>query len=96
MIVIEINQHLWARVKSPVQAVQIHVAATYAGAIHLNAHVVSIGPGRRAGLRKGGTIDVLRENLNPRAATVVALPKPTEREAAERFNESCRLRSQVP
>lgn len=31
---------------------------------------------------KGGTIDVMRENMNPRVCNVVALPKPTEREAA--------------
>jgi len=32
---------------------------------------------------KGGTIGIVRENLNPRFATVVALAKPTEREAAQ-------------
>ncbi len=32
---------------------------------------------------KGGTIDVMRENLNPRVATVVALSKPSDREAAQ-------------
>ena len=32
---------------------------------------------------KGGCIDRLRENLNPRAAYVVALPKPSEREATQ-------------
>lgn len=32
---------------------------------------------------KGGTIDAMRENLNPRVANVVALSKPTEREAAQ-------------
>lgn len=32
---------------------------------------------------KGGTIGVICENLNPRAAHVVALAKPTEREAAQ-------------
>lgn len=32
---------------------------------------------------KGGTIDAMRMHLNPRAANVVALPKPTEREAAQ-------------
>ena len=32
---------------------------------------------------KGGTIGVLRENLNPRNCAVVALAKPTEREAAQ-------------
>jgi len=32
---------------------------------------------------KGGTIRTVTENLNPRHATVVALPKPTEREATQ-------------
>ncbi len=32
---------------------------------------------------KGGTIDVMRENLNPRVANVVALSKPSDREAAQ-------------
>ena len=32
---------------------------------------------------KGGSIRRLTENLNPRACTVVALPKPTEREATQ-------------
>jgi polyphosphate kinase len=32
---------------------------------------------------KGGTIDTMRENLNPRVANVVALSKPSEREAAQ-------------
>jgi polyphosphate kinase 2 len=32
---------------------------------------------------KGGTIDRLRENLNPRVAYVVALPKPSDREAKQ-------------
>ncbi|WP_343080095.1 polyphosphate kinase 2 [Ostreiculturibacter nitratireducens] len=32
---------------------------------------------------KGGTIGVMRENLNPRSAYVVALPKPTERETTQ-------------
>lgn len=32
---------------------------------------------------KGGTIERIRENLNPRSAYVVALPKPTEREAGQ-------------
>lgn len=32
---------------------------------------------------KGGSIQRLTENLNPRACTVVALPKPTEREASQ-------------
>ncbi len=32
---------------------------------------------------KGGTIEAVRLNLNPRVARIVALPKPTEREAAQ-------------
>ena len=32
---------------------------------------------------KGGTIEAMRENLNPRTAYIVALPKPTEREAGK-------------
>jgi polyphosphate kinase len=32
---------------------------------------------------KGGTIERLRENMNPRVCSIVALPKPTEREAAQ-------------
>jgi polyphosphate kinase len=32
---------------------------------------------------KGGTINATRENLNPRYANVAALPKPSEREAAQ-------------
>lgn len=44
--------------------------------------VVVVFEGRDAA-GKGGTIGVMRENLNPRACTVVALPKPTEREAAQ-------------
>jgi polyphosphate kinase 2 len=31
---------------------------------------------------KGGTIEAVRLNLNPRVARIIALPKPTEREAA--------------
>ncbi|WBU59432.1 polyphosphate kinase 2 [Paracoccus albus] len=32
---------------------------------------------------KGGTIERVRENLNPRSAYIVALPKPTDREARQ-------------
>lgn len=32
---------------------------------------------------KGGTIERMRENMNPRSAYIVALPKPTEREATQ-------------
>lgn len=32
---------------------------------------------------KGGTIEAMRQNLNPRVAKIIALTKPTEREAAQ-------------
>lgn len=44
--------------------------------------VVVLFEGRDAA-GKGGTIDRIRENLNPRSAYVVALPKPNEREAGQ-------------
>ena len=44
--------------------------------------IVVVFEGRDAA-GKGGTIKRLRENLNPRVARVVALSKPTEREAGE-------------
>lgn len=43
--------------------------------------VIVIFEGRDAA-GKGGTIDVMRENLNPRVCNVVALSKPSDREAA--------------
>lgn len=44
--------------------------------------VICVFEGRDAA-GKGGTIDALRMNLNPRGATVVALAKPTDRERTE-------------
>ena len=46
------------------------------------ARVACVFEGRDAA-GKGGTIKRFRENLNPRSAQVVALPKPTEKEAGE-------------
>lgn len=43
--------------------------------------VIVIFEGRDAA-GKGGTIDTMRENLNPRVCNVVALSKPSDREAA--------------
>ena len=44
--------------------------------------VVVLFEGRDAA-GKGGTIERVRENLNPRSTYIVALPKPTEREATQ-------------
>ena len=49
---------------------------------HTGQRVVVVFEGRdTAG--KGGAINAIREHLNPRQCRVVALPKPTEREAGE-------------
>ncbi len=49
---------------------------------HAGKRVVVLFEGRdTAG--KGGAIDAIREHLNPRQCRVVALPKPTEREATQ-------------
>ena len=57
--------------------------------------VVLIFEGRDAA-GKGGTIKRLTEPLNPRGASVVALPAPTERESTEwyfqRYVRTCRRR----
>ncbi len=48
--------------------------------LHSGKRLVVLFEGRDAA-GKGGTIERVRENLNPRSAYIVALPKPSEREA---------------
>lgn len=50
--------------------------------VHSGKRVVVLFEGRDAA-GKGGTIERVRENLNPRSCYIVALPKPTEREAGQ-------------
>ncbi|MDO5621067.1 MAG: polyphosphate kinase 2 [Paracoccus sp. (in: a-proteobacteria)] len=50
--------------------------------IHSGKRVAVLFEGRDAA-GKGGTIERVRENLNPRSAYIAALPKPTEREASQ-------------
>ncbi|MFT4012953.1 MAG: polyphosphate kinase 2 [Paracoccus sp. (in: a-proteobacteria)] len=50
--------------------------------IQTGKRVVVLFEGRDAA-GKGGTIERVRENLNPRSAYIVALPKPGEREAGQ-------------
>lgn len=66
-----------------------HMDALQMQLVRLQAHVKSVGKrlvvvfeGRDAA-GKGGTIDAMRANLNPRAAQVVALSKPSDREATQ-------------
>jgi polyphosphate kinase 2 len=64
------------------EALQIQLARMQADMRVTGKKLVVVFEGRDAA-GKGGTINVVRENLNPRYATVVALSKPSEREAAQ-------------
>ena len=60
---------------------------------HTGQRVVVVFEGRdTAG--KGGAINAIREHLNPRQCRVVALPKPTEREAGQWYFQ--RYAAQLP
>ena len=61
---------------------QIELVKMQAWVQESGARVACVFEGRDAA-GKGGTIKRFRENLNPRSAQVVALPKPTEKEAGE-------------
>ena len=63
-------------------ALQIELVKMQAWAKSSGARIAVVFEGRDAA-GKGGTIKRFRENLNPRGARVVALSKPTEREAGE-------------
>ena len=63
-------------------ALQIELVKMQADVKATGKRLVVLFEGRDAA-GKGGTIDRLRENLNPRVAYVVALPKPSEREAKQ-------------
>ncbi|MBB1491379.1 MULTISPECIES: polyphosphate kinase 2 [unclassified Paracoccus (in: a-proteobacteria)] len=64
------------------EALQVQMVTMLGDVIASGKRVVVLFEGRDAA-GKGGTIDVMRENLNPRSAHVVALPRPTEREAGQ-------------
>ena len=63
-------------------ALQLELVKLQADVKASGKRVVVVFEGRDAA-GKGGTIKRFRENLNPRVANVVALSKPTEREAGE-------------
>jgi polyphosphate kinase 2 len=64
------------------EALQIQLARMQNDMRQTGKKLIVVFEGRDAA-GKGGTINVMRENLNPRYATVVALSKPSEREAAQ-------------
>ncbi|MYM53863.1 polyphosphate kinase 2 [Thalassovita mangrovi] len=63
-------------------ALQIELAKMQSWAKESGARIALLFEGRDAA-GKGGTIKRFRENLNPRGARLVALPKPTEKEASQ-------------
>ncbi len=64
------------------EALQIELAKMQAGIKTTGQRLVVVFEGRDAA-GKGGTIKAVTENMNPRQAYVVALPKPTERETQQ-------------
>lgn len=64
------------------EPMQVELANATRWLQHTGRRLVVVVEGRdTAG--KGGAIDAIREHLNPRQCRVVALPKPTEREATQ-------------
>lgn len=61
---------------------QLQLVRMMRDVIHTGKRLVVLFEGRDAA-GKGGTIERVRENLNPRSASIVALPKPSEREAGQ-------------
>lgn len=68
--------------KSRMQELQLQLVRMKHGVRENGKRVVVLFEGRDAA-GKGGTIERVRENLNPRSCYIVALPKPTEREATQ-------------
>ena len=64
------------------QALQRQLVRMLADVKSTGKRVIAVFEGRDAA-GKGGAIDRVRENLNPRVANVVALSKPSDREAAQ-------------
>jgi len=64
------------------EKLQIELVKMLAGQKATGGRVCVLFEGRDAA-GKGGTIERMRENLNPRNAYIVALPKPSEREATQ-------------
>src|SRR6478735_510315 len=68
--------------KKHLRALQLELADAARWAQSTGKRLVVLFEGRDAA-GKGGAIDAIREHLNPRQCRVVALPKPSERDASE-------------
>ncbi|MDB6176012.1 polyphosphate kinase 2 [Paracoccus sp. Z330] len=64
------------------QDLQLQLVRMKHGSRETGKRIVVLFEGRDAA-GKGGTIERVRENLNPRSCYIVALPKPNEREASQ-------------
>ncbi|MDB6179885.1 polyphosphate kinase 2 [Paracoccus fistulariae] len=64
------------------ERLQLQLVRMMHDVVHSEKRLVVLFEGRDAA-GKGGTIERMRENLNPRSAYIVALPKPNEREAGQ-------------
>jgi polyphosphate kinase 2 len=64
------------------EGLQIELAKMQAGLKAIGKRMIVVFEGRDAA-GKGGAIKAVTENMNPRQAYVVALPKPTERESQQ-------------
>ncbi|WP_273500379.1 polyphosphate kinase 2 [Paracoccus sphaerophysae] len=71
-----------AEYQARMEALQVELVKMLRDLISTGKRLVVLFEGRDAA-GKGGSIEVMRENLNPRSAYIVALPKPTEREAGQ-------------
>ena len=69
-------------VEAHMEALQIELVKMLWDLRDTGKRLVVLFEGRDAA-GKGGTIERMRENLNPRSAYIVALPKPNEREAGQ-------------
>ena len=76
-----------------IEALQVELVKMLRDVISTGKRLVVLCEGRDAA-GKGGTIEVMRQNLNPRSAYIVALPKPTEREATQWYFQ--RYTEQLP
>lgn len=75
------------------EALQIELVKLQEWQIATKARIVVVFEGRDAA-GKGGTINAMRENMNPRSARNVALPKPSETERGQWYFQ--RYAAQMP
>ncbi|AUH34921.1 polyphosphate kinase 2 [Paracoccus tegillarcae] len=68
--------------EAQIEQLQLQLVRMMYDVIGKGKRVVVLFEGRDAA-GKGGTIERVRENLNPRSANIIALPKPSEREAGQ-------------